>query len=168
MQCRTPRRRHPSHLVRIQQIGLIDGQCFLDGREVAVRRTGGGGGGGGSGYRVSTIHTHNQKGKDKERLGVRGGRPIGGQNSTSKIGFLQRTSAATCMRRYNQIPTDDLSRDRQFDRSGGHPSSLPEDCAAAERRNMNPSHICPALCGLSSRSRCGFLYLPVKHGARAE
>ena len=103
---------------------------------------------------MSIYNTHNQKGKDKERLRLRGRRPIAGQNSSSKIGFLQRTSAATWGDVTKYHPTTSVEK---FDHS-----------PVLTARNINRSHICPALRGLSSRARCGFLYLPVKHGARSD
>ena len=151
MQCRTPRRRHPSYLVRIQQIGLIDGQCLLDGREDRWRRRGGGEAVARR-WLLSIYNTHNQKRKDKERLRLRGGAPHASavsQNSSSKIGFLQRTSAATWADITKYHPATSVMK---FDHSPVRPrprsTSLPEDCVAAQR-NMSPSHICPALRGLS-------------------
>ena len=101
----------------------------------------------------SIYNTHNQKGKDKERLRLRGGRrphaSVVSQNSSSKIGFLQRTSAATWadITKYHQA-TSVVKFDHSPVRPRPRSTSLPEDCVAAQR-NMSPSHICPALRGLS-------------------
>ena len=65
----------------------------------------------------SIYNTHNQKGKDKERLGLRGGRPMLRRSAA----FVVRNRFFTAhfrrrMRRYNQIPPpDDLTA--EFDRS---------------------------------------------------
>ena len=104
---------------------------------------------------LSIYNTHNQKGKDKERLRLRGGRrphaSVVSQNSSSKIGFLQRTSAATWadITKYHQA-TSVVKFDHSPVRPRPRSTSLPEDCVAAQR-NMSPSHICPALRGLSRR-----------------
>ena len=67
----------------------------------------------------SIYNTHNQKGKDKERLGLRGGR--GRPMLRRSAAFVVRNRFFTAhfrrrMRRYNQIPPpDDLTAD--FDHS---------------------------------------------------
>ena len=76
------------------------------GREVAVRWTGAG-----AGHRVSVYNTHNQKekeGKDKERLGLRG-RALHRRSEFVVQNRFFTAHFRRHMRRYNQIPPDDLS-----------------------------------------------------------
>ena len=120
----------------------------------------------------SIYNTHNQKGKDKERLRLRGGAPapcIGGQSEFVVQNRFFTTHFRRHLGRYSQIPPGDLSHEiRPLTRPSA--SDLPARRLCGSGEKYEPLAYLSRVAWFieTARARCGFSYLPVKHGARAE